>query len=175
MITDEEVYRIGYLAKTHGVNGEVNLNFTDDVFDRVEAEYLVFRLDGIHVPFFMEEYRFRSDTTAIVKFEGVDTEAQARRLVGVEVYFPYELTPDEEPDTYSWKYFTGFCVVDEECGLLGTVDGVNDDTANVLFEIRRPDGRELLLPAHEEFVTEVNSAERTLRVRVPDGLLELGD
>ncbi len=175
MITDEEVYRIGHLTKTHGVNGEVNLHFTDDVFDRVDAEYLVFRLDGINVPFFMEEYRFRSDTTAIMKFEGVDTEEQARRLVGVEVYFPHALTPDEEPEAYSWAYFTGFRVVDEVHGELGTVEHVNDDTANVLFEIRRPDGRELLLPAHEEFVQEVNATDRTLTVRVPDGLLELAE
>lgn len=76
MIREDEVYKIGMLTKTHGVSGELNMAFTDDVFDRVEAEYVVCRMDGILVPFFMEEYRFRSDTTVLMKFEGVDTEEQ---------------------------------------------------------------------------------------------------
>ena len=68
MIKQEEVYKIGRIGKPHGVKGEVNLMFTDDVFDRVDAEYLVLMVDGILVPFFMEEYRFRGDETALVKF-----------------------------------------------------------------------------------------------------------
>ena len=66
MIKQEEVYRIGRLGKTHGVRGEVSLQFDDDIFDRVDADYLVLELDGILVPFFIEEYRFRSDTVARV-------------------------------------------------------------------------------------------------------------
>ena len=42
MIKKEEVYKIGRIGKTHGVKGEVTFNFDDDVFDRVDAEYLAF-------------------------------------------------------------------------------------------------------------------------------------
>ena len=55
MITHEQVYRIGRIGKPHGVKGEVSLQFSDDVFDRVDADYLVLETDGILVPFFMEE------------------------------------------------------------------------------------------------------------------------
>ena len=73
MIKKDEVFKIGIFNKPHGVKGEISFTFTDDIFDRVECEYLVCLLDGIFVPFFIEEYRFRSDTTALVKLEGVDT------------------------------------------------------------------------------------------------------
>ena len=66
MIKESDVYKIGSITRTHGVKGEVSLSFTDDVWDRADADYLVLRIDGILVPFFMEEYRFRSDTTALV-------------------------------------------------------------------------------------------------------------
>ena len=66
MIKQEEVYKIGRLGKAHGVKGEVSFQFDDDVFDRVDADYLILDIDGILVPFFMEEYRFRSDSTALV-------------------------------------------------------------------------------------------------------------
>ena len=71
MIRQEEVYKIGKLGKTHGVKGELSFLFDDDVFDRVDADYLVLDLDGILVPFFIEEYRFRSDSNVILKLEGV--------------------------------------------------------------------------------------------------------
>ena len=80
MIRQEEVYKIGKIGKPHGVKGEVSLRFSDDVFDRVDAEYLVLEVDGILVPFFMEEYRFRTDEVALVKFEGIDTVERAAEL-----------------------------------------------------------------------------------------------
>ena len=77
MIREEEVYRIGKIGKPHGVKGEVTMMFNDDVFDRVDAEYIILKTEGILVPFFFEEYRFRSDETAIVKFCDIDTQEQA--------------------------------------------------------------------------------------------------
>ena len=92
MIREEEVYKIGKLGKTHGIKGELSFLFDDDVFDRVDADYLVLMVDGILVPFFLEEYRFRSDSNAIVKFEDIDTQDRARELTGCDVYFPRKLS-----------------------------------------------------------------------------------
>ena len=55
MIKKDEVFKIGIFNKPHGVKGEISFTFTDDIFDRVECEYLVCLLDGIFVPFFIEE------------------------------------------------------------------------------------------------------------------------
>ena len=38
MIRKEEVYKIGIFNKPHGIHGELSFTFTDDIFDRVEAE-----------------------------------------------------------------------------------------------------------------------------------------
>ena len=97
MIRKEEVFKIGRLGKTHGLQGELQLLFTDDIFDRVEAEYLVIDMEGILVPFFMESYRFRSDDMALVLFEGIDTEEKARQLAMHDVYFPKKLAADDAP------------------------------------------------------------------------------
>ena len=50
MIKEQEVYKIGVIGKAHGVKGELSIQIDDDVFDRVDAEYLVLKLDGIFVP-----------------------------------------------------------------------------------------------------------------------------
>ena len=41
MIRQEEVFKIGKIGKPHGVKGEVAFRFSDDVFDRVDADYLI--------------------------------------------------------------------------------------------------------------------------------------
>ena len=59
MIRKEEVYKIGIFNKPHGIHGELSFTFTDDIFDRVEAEYLICLLDGIFVSFPLRHYGSR--------------------------------------------------------------------------------------------------------------------
>jgi len=171
VIRKEDVYRIGQLTKPHGIKGEVAFSFTDDIFDRTdECDYLVCLMDGIMVPFFMEEYRFKSDTVALVKFEGVDTAEQARRFTNIEVYYPTRYA--EESDELSWSYFVGFRIEDEHLGLLGEVEEIDETTINTLFVIRRPDGEELLIPAQEAFITDMDHKQRIIRMNLPEGMVE---
>ena len=173
MIRKEEVYKIGVLNKPHGVKGELSFTFTDDIFDRVDCDYLVLLLNGIMVPFFMEEYRFRSNTTALVKFEDIDTVEKARQYANVEVYFPVKYNEeDDDDDTIpTWNYFVGFEVEDVNHGYLGTIVHVDDVTMNVLFVIEK-EGEEFLLPAHEEFILDLDKKKRRVLVEIPDGLLD---
>ena len=176
MISESSVYEIGSITRTHGVRGEVAFLFTDDVWDRVEADYLFLRIDGLLVPFFLEEWRFRSDTVALLKFEGIGSANVAARLVGAAVYFPKELTPDEvAEDDITWRMFTGFQVWQKATSLLGTVTDVDDRTTNILLYITTPAGGELIIPAVEEFVISADHKARTLLVDIPDELLTLND
>ena len=169
MIAEDKVYKIGRITHTHGVKGEVAMTFTDDVWDRAEAEYLILRIEGILVPFFMEEYRFRSDTTALIKFQDYDSADAARELCGADVYFPHDLTPQErEDEEYAWRYFTGFELYDEKAGLIGTIDSVDDSTQNVLFSVAGQ-----LIPAAEDWITDIDHKQRAIHMALPEGLLSL--
>lgn len=168
MIRKEEVFKIGRLGKAHGVKGEVSFQFDDDVFDRTEAAYIVLDLDGILVPFFFEEYRFRSDSTAIVKLEGIDTQERARELTNTDVYFPYALTDDEAP--LSLNGLVGFTIV--EAGTrtgVGRIAAIDDQTANTLFELE--DGT--LIPATDDLIAAIDTEKKQIVMNLPAGLLEL--
>ena len=169
MIKQEEVYKIGRLGKSHGVRGEVSFLFDDDVFDRVDADYLVLMIDGILVPFFMEEYRFRSDTTAIVKFCDIDTQERARELTGCDVWFPRALA-DSDDDTITWAAIVGFDIIDANSGQpVGRIASVDDTTLNILFCLE--DGR--LIPASEDLITGINKENKQITINIPEGLLDL--
>lgn len=156
------------MGKPHGVKGEVSFQFDDDIFDRTDADFLILELDGILVPFFIEEYRFRSDSLALMKLEGIDTQERARELTNCEVYFPREQQGDEE--NLSWAAIIGFTVIDEQTNTpVGTIASVDDSTENVLFELE--DGT--LIPASEDLITNIDTKKRTITIDLPEGLLEL--
>ena len=169
MIHEEELYQIGKLGKTHGVKGEISFLFDDDVFDRVDADYLILKVDGILVPFFIEEYRFKSDSNAIIKFEDIDTQERARELTGCEVYFPRELA-DSDDDSISWAAIVGFDIIDANSGKpVGRIASVDDSTINILFCLE--DGR--LIPASDDLITGIDKANKTITINIPEGLLDL--
>ena len=172
MIRKEEVYKIGLFNKPHGVHGELLFTFTDDIFDYADCEYLICLLDGIFVPFFIEEYRFRSDTTALMKLEGVDSAERARTFTNVEVYYPVKYAEAVEDKGLTWDTFVGFSMKDIHAGVLGEVIDVDTSTVNTLFVVDRQ-GEELLVPAQEEFIRKINKGERQITVELPEGLLAL--
>ncbi len=170
MIREEDVYKIGVIGKTHGVKGELSIHVDDDVFDRVDADYLVLRLDGIFVPFFMEEYRFRSEEVVLMKFVSVDTQERARELTGTEVFFPRQLAESEEETEMSMAQIVGFSIVNDADGKeVGRVENIDDSTVNTLFELDNG----ILIPATDDMVTEIDMEKRIVRMLLPEGLLDL--
>lgn len=173
MIRENEVFKIGKLIKPHGIKGEIAFSFDNDVFDRVDCPYLICKIDGIFVPFFIKEYRFKGSETALIIFEDIDNEEKAHRLSGLEVYFPrkyYEEQESEEID-YSWHFFIGFKAIDEKHGDLGIIETVDESTINTLFIIHNGD-KELLIPATEDFITGIDAKEKVLYLSLVDGLIE---
>ena len=169
MIRQEEVYKIGKLGKAHGVKGEISFLFDDDVFDRTDADYLILDIDGILVPFFIEEYRFKTDDNALMKFEGIDTQERARELTGCEVYFPRVMAEDDD-EQLSWAAIVGFELVDANSGkAAGRIASVDDSTMNILFELE--DGK--LIPASEELITNVDTKKQQISINLPEGILDL--
>ena len=169
MIKREDVYKIGRLGKAHGVKGEVSFQFDDDIFDTTDADYLILEIDGILVPFFMEEYRFRNDSLALVKFCDVDTQQRASELTGCDVYFPRTLAEEFEGQL-SLSSLVGFDIVEaSNSKVVGKIAAIDDTTQNILFELE--DGR--LIPASDELITNIDTNRQQIIMQIPTGLLEI--
>jgi 16S rRNA processing protein RimM len=172
MIKPEEVYQIGTFGKPHGIHGEIQLSFTDDVFDESECDYIVCPIDDILVPFFIKEYRFKGEFTALFTLEGVDSEELARQFTHLPVFFPKKYMTESDDKERSWAYFEGFKIEDEDGNLIGDIEYVNDSTANVLFSVNHLK-KEILIPAQEDLILGIDHQERIITMQLPDGLLEL--
>ena len=169
----KDVYRIGRIGKPHGVKGEMNFMFTDDVFDRTDSDYLIIEVEGLLVPFFIEEYRFRSDETALLKLCDIDTQEQARQFTNCEVFFERSKA-DTPADELTWAQIVGFQIVDENNGkIVGKIVAVDDSTENILFEIETTKGHQTLIPAHDSLIRNIDTSSQTITMTIPDGLLAL--
>ena len=180
MIKPQQVYPIGRIGKPHGVKGEMNFMFDDDVFDTTDSDYIIIETEGILVPFFFEEYRFRNDNTAIIKLEGIDTQEQAREFTNCVVYFERSVAENEEDETSllsppsSIRQIVGFNIVDAQTGKsIGTVKDIDDSTINVLLVIESEDQQQVLIPANEDLIEGIDLQQQTITMRLPEGLLTL--
>ena len=171
MIKPQEVIKIGKVTKTHGVSGELSCTFINDIFGDEDAPYLVADIDGIFVPFFIEEYRFKSDVTALIKFEDIDDTESAKIILGRELYFPMKYITDSQPMNCG-EGILGYKIYSDG-ELIGTIEGVDDTTANILFSVLTESGEELLIPATDDFVEDIDDEKREITMNLPDGLLEM--
>jgi len=172
MIKPEDVFKIGKLLKPHGIKGEIAFAFDNDIFDRVDCPYLICMVDGILVPFFMEEYRFKGSETALIKFEDIDSEEKVKRMSNLDVYFRRKYFEESKEDVeYSWSYFLGFKIYDSSNKYIGKIDAIDEATINVLFLVVDGDN-EYLIPASEDFIEAVDDKNKTLIMNLPEGLLD---
>ena len=170
MIRQEEVFKIGRLGKPHGVHGEINLQTIDDTLYDTEAEYVVLMIDGILVPFYFEEYRWKNDETVLAKFCDIDTQERAAELTGCDVFFPRSIAESaSEEGNVSWAQIVGYALLDTYNNMVGRIAAVDDQTINLLFELE--DGR--LIPANEQLIHNIDTEKREITMEIAEGLLDL--
>lgn len=171
MIELHEVQRMGYVLKTHGVNGELVVSVPADMDWSEDTDYLVCSMDGILVPFFIESIRGKSSTNILVKFDDIDSVEQARKFQGVVVYLPNEYV-ENNLDQMSWSTFIDYKVEDAVAGYLGNIVAVDDSTLNVLFLVKQG-GRERVIPANDAWIESIDSMNRVIKYNLPEGVAEL--
>ncbi len=171
MIKKEEVFKIGRLGKPHGVKGEILFYFDDDIFDRVDCDYLVIEREGILVPFFMDEYRFHHGDTALLTLRDVESQEKAAELTGSDVFFPRELA-EQENEAPILTFLVGFEIIDATTQQeIGTIEAINTATTNILFELDNGN----LIPANDDLIVNIDTEQEKIIMTLPEGLLSLND
>lgn len=175
MIKEEELTQAGRFNKPHGIKGELSVSLNVDV-DLEEVKCVVIQVDGIFVPFFIESVRPKTSETYLVMLDGIDSEEKARKMTNQPFWLLKTDVPDEEIDFEEGFYASdliGFTINDETLGELGEITDVNDVTQNILFIVKSPSGKEILLPVADEFILEVDPDTKTVSTSYPTDILQL--
>jgi 16S rRNA processing protein RimM len=163
-------FKIGYVAKTHGLKGEVTIMYTDDADLESIKSVFVEQNDNL-VPYFIDHVSSRLDK-AFVKFEDVNTLEAANQLKGCSVYLDKTLRPKLKKGEFYDDEVIDFVVEDEELGLLGSIKEVVASGPNRLLSIDYL-GKEVLVPINGPFIQSVNKTKKKIIVQLPDGFLDL--
>ena len=125
------------------------------------------------VPFFIDDIRPHKANTVRVKFEGVDSEDQAKSMVKKKLFLPLDFLPDLESQDFYLHEVIGFEIVDRNHGEIGTIADIVESNTNPIFKIDHPNGNEILIPMADDFILNVDKQNRRIEVACPEGLIEL--
>lgn len=166
----------GTVTKSDGTEGHVLVKLSPDCdVDIFTDDFLFVEVNGGIVPMRMTDVKRRGDRSATVALSNIATERQAKALVGCRVYGTPEDDEDGDEGECDMASLIGFTVIDEAAGPIGQIDDIDDSVAaNPLLVVSTPQG-EALIPAADEFVVSVDDKSRTLTLRLPEGLLNLGE
>ncbi|MDO4511513.1 MAG: ribosome maturation factor RimM [Bacteroidales bacterium] len=177
MITREELIEIGVYNKPHGVNGEISATIDCDLDVLTRFSCLISDIDGIYVPFFVNASRGKTAQTALLLIDGISNENEAALLVNKAIFVKKnefeDLAEAYDSDEMPIDYFIGYKAIinGKEAGEIVDVD---DSTANVLFRIAAEDSdKEILVPAVDEFVVDIDTEGESIALDVPEELLNL--
>lgn len=168
-----ECFYVGKIVKKYSFKGEILAKLDTDEPEQFEnLDSILVNLRGNLVPFFIESSQLHKSELLRIKFEDVDTEDDADSLIKSELYLPLSFLPELEDDKFYYHEIIGFKVEDKNYGNVGIISGVNDSTAQALFEIDR-NGTEILIPMNDEFIIKVDKSNKTIIVETPEGLIDL--
>lgn len=165
--------KVGFFKKTHGVSGELVLEYETQFEISIEnANRFFVELEGLLVPFFVLEdgFRFKTENSAILTFDGVESEKYAKRMVGSSVFlFKNEIIVMS--DELSDSELVDYLLVDEKLGEIGIIDQIDNYSGNIVFTVNF-NGKELLVPFNEDFLLEIDKQNKVLKLRLPEGLFD---
>ncbi len=160
---------VGRVLRPHGVRGELRIEILTDYPERLSL-HSVFYLGQRGHPYQVEGIRFHRGA-ALVKLKGCDSRNEAELLRGMLVQIPIEDAVPLEEDEYYTFQLLGAEVFDDQGERLGRVVEVIDTGANDVYVVRGPQG-EILIPAIEDVVLELDVEARRIVIAIPPGLLD---
>ena len=171
----EKAFHIGWISKTHGVGGQLSVSTSNKVVDTEEwPEWIFLEIDGGLVPFKAnpDGMIWRDEKHIIIALKDIRDQDEAKKVVGSAVWFPLEFKLElleSEPDIHP---LVGFIISDSQSGEIGAIEEFIDLPNNPLFKIIVND-KEVLIPARDEWVIEIDEAGKRIVMDLPEGLVDL--
>ena len=166
MIAVARVSKLFGQADTGGLAISLYTTFPED-FDPQEDPLFV-EIGSLAVPLYMDSFERRGVSGANVRFADFDNTRRAEELIGKELYM--ELEEERDDDEFYMEDLIGFKV--QAGKLRGEIVDFYDSEHNPLFGVDFGEG-ERLIPAAEEFIAAIDFDKQTIKMILPEGLLEL--
>ena len=171
-MSSNQFAEIGTIQRTHGVNGEFQVIWNNDFYlEDFNLESVFIEFEGIPIPFFISSIRSKGEDKALVKLDDVEDVNVANEFVGMKLLLPSDQL--ESDDELLMSDLVGYTVISNHNQLVGVILDYQEFKSNAVFTIKHQSDGELMIPAVDELIVEIDSERKTIVMEIADGLIDL--
>lgn len=177
MTIDPDDFReMGRIVAAHGVQGEMKVALeTDDPGRLLRLKSVLIGEDERSVSVFdilsARPQTTKHGVTVILYVGGVSDRNQANKMRGKRIFVRQQDLPPLEPDEYYLSDLIGLEAISEDGERLGRVKDVLEFPAQNVIVLDTENGREVMIPAIPEFLTEIDFDNSVILIAVIEGML----
>ena len=163
---------LGRILKAHGFDGTVTVKLEETFIEKIpEMESVFIETDGKPVPFFISESEDTGADILRLKFDGYDSIQKINEFIGCKVFLTSALKGKRLE--FKSSGLSGFSVFLPGKSFLGTVNEIIENPGQMLLVLKTAEGKELLVPFHEDFIISVDKRKKLIVMDLPEGLTEI--
>lgn len=168
----EDLLKVGVITSTHGIKGEVKVFPTTDDLNRFTyLKNCILDTGKEKLPMEVEGCKFFKNQ-AILKFKGYDNINDIEKYKNASLWVTREnAIPLEEGEFYIADIINAK-VYEENGNELGVLTEVMETGANDVYVVQMKHGKEVLIPAIQDCIVEVDVEEPKVVVRLMKGMLD---
>jgi 16S rRNA processing protein RimM len=163
---------LGKITKVHGFEGAVTVKTEINLSENIpHGEPVFIEIDGRPVPFFVEDTDSPRPGIINIKFDDYNSSEMVKEFVGCNVLLSGLTATDNIDEDLS--ELPGFTVLSVEGDIIGIISKIIPNPGQLLLEITSPKGKTLLIPLHEDLISDINNDRKTITMVIPEGLTEI--
>ena len=171
-MTKNDCFFFGKVTKTHGLKGEITIKLdVANPGDFKDLRYILIEERGDLIPYFIESQKITGDKM-FVRLQDVNKMEQAVVFLGKAVFLPNELLPQLKDNEFYYKEIIGFKLIDAEKGEIGAISDVLEYPTQAVIQVMK-EGKEILIPIHDDIIKKVDKKSKTLNINAPEGLIDM--
>ena len=168
----EQTLRVGVITSTHGVRGEVKVFPTTDEKERFkDLKKVILDMGKEQKVLEIQSVRFFKNLV-ILKFKGIDNINDIEMYKGKDLLVTREDAVPLEEGEYFIADLLDLDVYSDEDEKIGVLYDVMQTGANDVYVVKTEEGKEILLPAIDECILDINLEESRMTVHIMEGLLD---
>lgn len=153
---------LGKLRRAHGVRGEIPLEVYTQMLELLLPDCVVY-VGEDHQPYTIEAIRWKQELL-LLKFTEINDRTDVSELTNKLVYVTTETLPALSEDEYYFHELIGLQVFEEDGLFLGVLTEILETGANDVYLIKDDAGEEILIPATEEMILEIDPDQEKMIV-----------
>ncbi|QQS27519.1 MAG: hypothetical protein IPM47_11460 [Sphingobacteriales bacterium] len=178
----ENLYQVGYLTQAKSLKGELKAFFEAFFLDflqksKSKLNYLIVETKQGYLPYFIEKIQLQNDGNVLVKFEEINNLEAALPLQHSPVFYEKAklegfVSDELEDEEEGWDFLLGFTLIDASSNqTLAIIEDIYYLPAHELAQITYQN-KEILIPLHEDLITEIDERAKSISINLPEGLVE---